>query len=74
MLQDAVERNLEIIGEAISRILRLKPDITFLMPGELWMPEILSFTDTTTWITPRYGRLYKPFACFKDEDGILLAE
>lgn len=27
MLQDAVERNLEIIGEAISRILRLKPDI-----------------------------------------------
>lgn len=27
MLQDAVERNIEIIGEAINRILSLQPDI-----------------------------------------------
>jgi uncharacterized protein with HEPN domain len=27
MLQDAVERNLAIIGEAINRMLKLKPDI-----------------------------------------------
>lgn len=27
MLQDAVERNIEIIGEAISKILTLQPDI-----------------------------------------------
>ena len=27
MLQDAVERNIEIIGEAMSKLLKLKPDI-----------------------------------------------
>ncbi len=27
MLEDAVERNIEIIGEAVSRLLKIEPDI-----------------------------------------------
>lgn len=75
MLQDAVERNLEIIGEAISRILRLKPDINISNARRI--------VDARNIIIHRYDNLdntqiwaiiINHLPVLKDEVEILLAE
>jgi len=54
-LQQAVERNLEIIGEATKRMLEIDPNINITNARKKSVQEIELFTDTTILIILKYG-------------------
>lgn len=73
MLKSAVERMLEIVGEAINRILKLNPDIQISQARKIVDFRNLlshaydSISDETVW-----GILIKNLPVLRDEVGVLL--
>lgn len=56
MLHRAIERNIEIIGEAAGRILKLDAVRRSRMHGRHWMPATLSPMAMTESMTKSFGR------------------
>ena len=55
LVQNAVERNVEIIGEAVNSILKISPEIAITSARKIVNTRNLLFTGTIQWIRLQYG-------------------